>query len=227
MVMKMKWNGVIKIYGLWIAMVFLSLLVVPVFAQTITPDKIFTSKKVENHIIVETTDKEWHRSDTNTIEINLGPNFGISDYGITMNLRYDIKAAYGRTTICTYKIYSNGEYIDQITHTLENLQTIKGFSTYDPILIPSEALHEGANAIFVEMTFDSIASEVPSKEDIISLKVVDMAVKEIPKDTDGDGLKDSFDLLNSRNNTYISLILSFAAFPPISAIGIVKKENEE
>jgi len=225
MVIKMKLDRVFKIYVVWLAIVSISFLVVPVFAQTMTSDKIFTPKQAENHILVETTEKEWHRSDINTIELELGPNFYVSDYGIAMNLRYEFNASYPRTTVCIYKIYSNGEYVDRIKHTLENLQKFKGFSTYGAVIIPSETLKEGANTITVEMTFDSIASKTPSRVDMVSLKVVDMSIKEMPRDTDGDGLKDAFDLLKSRNNIYVTLILSFIAFPPISATRIIKKEN--
>ena len=163
----MNWKRMLVVYGIVLVIVSLSLIMAPSYAS-----------EADTVVYVETLDQVWQRAEENTIKFNCNPLLkGLITYRIRINYHWNISETIDRTHIIIYKIFSNGIYVDRIRHTIRNLGGCREYGDYGTITIPSETLKVGENTVMVLMTFNSTASETPSKPDIFHFIVKEIVVK--------------------------------------------------
>jgi hypothetical protein len=152
--------GQIAFFGSGLALVSLSLLITPIYTS-------------DHEILVrmETIDQAWQTATENTVTFRSNPlSRLLTTYKVKITHYYEYDSEEGRLTKVTYRIYSNGFYVDEITHSYDIGQG-GGGGWYDPVSIPSGTLRAGENTMKVQISFNSTANEPRTRSDSFEFQI--------------------------------------------------------
>lgn len=157
---KLDWKRVVIVYGIAFALVSLSLVMVPSYAS-----------EAETMVHMETVDQVWRRTEENAVNFRASPlSKVLVTYRLKMWWLLDTDGSVERFTRMVLEVYSNGIHVTDVTMDIEWVIAHAG-GDYGPILIPPETLKVGKNTVTVLMSFNSTASEPPTRPDMFHFVV--------------------------------------------------------
>jgi hypothetical protein len=160
-------RGLVAIIGAGMVLSFLAIFMAPKYPS-------------DSGLVVwmNSSEPSWRTEKEMTIAFDSDPlSRLLTSYKVNISCIWDYDSEEGRNTTLSYRIYSNGIQVENITDSY-NVRHGSGGGWYDPITIPSETLRAGENIARVHISIDSTAAEPRTRPDYFEFKIDCVVVTE-------------------------------------------------
>lgn len=120
---------------------------------------------------MNSSEPSWRTEKEMTISFDSDPlSRLLTSYKVNVSCTWDYDSEEGRNTTLTYRIYSNGIYVENITDSY-NIRHGSGGGWYDPVTIPSGTLRAGENTARVHVFINSTATGLRTRPDSFEFRI--------------------------------------------------------